>query len=311
MSLSYDCFIIAEIGSNWNTLNDCLTAIAAARVVGADAVKFQFFTGQKLYGPDAPTLSRELPEEWLPKLKEKSDACDIEFMCTLFDPEDVKKYDHLLTRHKVASSDLTYRALLEAIRDTGKEVLLSVGASNFGDIRLALGYLNPELVTLMYCVSSYPSYDHNLFEIDSLADNLDLPVGFSDHSRDIYTPLSAYRHFGCRVIEKHFNPLDLENTPDAPHSVSLNEFHEMVKRVRYQGDFEFSPKPSEKDMFLRHNRRLIALRDIEEGDTMKYGYNYGCFRSSSDDLKGQSGLMDQHIEGKSAPQAYRRGQGIS
>jgi sialic acid synthase SpsE len=314
MSPSSECFIIAEIGSNWNSLTDCLTAISMAKVVGADAVKFQLFDFKALYGMDIGeghhVMVGALPPEWLPKLKEKADAVGIELMCTFFSPEDVKKYDHLLTRHKIASSDLTYPQLLEVIRDTGKPVVLSVGASNVGDINRAICILGDCDFTLTYCVSSYPSYDHNLFEINSLAQHFGAGVGYSDHSKDIYAPVSAWHHFGCPIIEKHYNPLELD-TPDAPHSIDTPMFQEMVKRIRQTTPFEFSPKPSEKDMFLRHNRRLIAIKDIKAGDTFEYGVNFGCYRSLQDDARGLSGFHWGRLNGKIATRDFSKGSGVT
>ncbi len=69
-------FIIAEVGSNWNNLEDCLESIQCAKVCGADAVKFQAYTGEALYGTPQ-VVSNQLPLEWLPKLKEKADAAGI------------------------------------------------------------------------------------------------------------------------------------------------------------------------------------------------------------------------------------------
>ena len=51
-------FIIAEIGSNWRTIEDCIESIKIAKDVGADAVKFQIFNFESLYGLPKKLLTK-------------------------------------------------------------------------------------------------------------------------------------------------------------------------------------------------------------------------------------------------------------
>lgn len=315
-----DPFIIAEVGSNWRDFNEAKDAVQMAKQVGADAVKFQLFTPKCLYGFSTgsyiPGQSPFLKSDWLPKLKEKADAAGIEFMCTAFSPPGLQAVDPHVEVHKIASSDLTHLKLLEAAKDTGKPILLSVGGSNTGDIREALDVLGGSTVILLYCNAAYPSKRHNLFNIEKLARLTGKPIGLSDHSIDaIYTPLSAVRHFHVPVIEKHFNPKSVPNTNDAGHSLDADEFKLMVDYIRDRRDTANHMRTSEEhDMTLRHNRRLIAIRDIKQGEKLTYGLNYTAARSLVEDRHGYSPFMlrDPRYspEGKAAKNNMRQGDSI-
>jgi sialic acid synthase SpsE len=331
-------FIIAEVGSNWRTLSDCIESIGRAKACGADAVKFQAFTDLALYGFDSDAewegliartceiagcpreeyswrVAHHLPLEWLPKLKEKADACGIEFLCTAFSPELVAAVDPYVSVHKVASSDLSYPQLLEAVAKTGKPVLLSTGASSETDIRLALEALGGarERAVLMYCVSSYPSRTYNLDSMRLLRERYGCQVGFSDHSNDVvWAPLSSCRApYSAVAIEKHFTAFPGVDTPDRPHSLDPIDFKHMVDAIRHRDNpLPIGPLREERDMILRHNRRLIATADILEGAILEYGRNFGAYRSLEDDSRGLTPFAWQQVEGKTAKVAIQRGKGI-
>jgi sialic acid synthase SpsE len=206
-------FIIAEVGSNWLTLEDCLTSISQAKLCGADAVKFQAYNPQALYGAPldgswtfAPIrLDGQLPLEWLPKLAEKAKAVGIEFMCSAFSPELVDAVDPYVNIHKVASAEMTHVRILEKLRQIGKPVILSAGASGVEDIRAALSTLGPIPVVLMYCVAAYPAREVNLGSIQLLKTQFDRPVGYSDHSVDVgEVPFSAVERGGMRPGEARY-----------------------------------------------------------------------------------------------------------
>lgn len=286
-------FIIAEVGSNWTSFQEAKDSISFAKQAGADAVKFQLFSSVDLYGYPIPwdgpiDPATQLNREWLPKLKEKADACGIEFMCSAFSPELVDVVDPFVSVHKVASSEMAYPQLLERVKSKGKPILLSVGASSKGDIELALKILlgAPQRV-LMYCSSAYPSRYFNLFQMNDLKETFDLPVGFSDHSDQVaYSALSAVHHFGAVAIEKHVNFHNVKS-PDSEHSLSYQEFAYMCELLHGKRDYkQFNPQPDERDMFMKHNRRLIAIQNISVGDTFRFGKNYGAFRSLTEDAKG-------------------------
>lgn len=186
-----------------------------------------------------------------------------------------------------------------------------------GDIRQAVELLEGSELTLLYCNSAYPSRRHNLFNIEKLRRDFKLPVGLSDHSLDvIYAPLSATRHFGATVIEKHFNNTNHTDTPDAGHALNTDEFKLMVDYIRGARDTKLHMRTSEENaMMLRHNRRLIATCDISTGTKLEYGVNFGAYRSLTDstDCVSPMALTDEKTtpEGRPAKRDVKIGNAIS
>ncbi len=314
--------IICEVGSNWTNFTEAKDSISFAKQCGADAVKFQLFDWMSLYGIglnansemwDEKLTGAMMPIDWLPKLKEKADACGIEFMCSAFSEQMYDVVDQYVEVHKIASSETNHPHLLSKVASFKKPILFSVGASSKGDIHESLKYLPASLTTLMYCASAYPSRYSNLFMMEDLKASFNLPVGLSDHTRDvIYHPLSAVKHFGAVVIEKHVNFTNHRNTPDAPHSLDHEEFAYMCQILKGTRPYDqFNPQPEEREMFLRHNRRLIAIKDIPKDSVLlQYGVNYGAFRSLKDDAHGLNPMMWLRVEGKVTTKDLKAGDPI-
>jgi len=291
-------FIVAECGSNWTSKEDCVSSVNMAASCKADAVKFQLFSSEELYGSDIRPLSSALPREWVADLAMKANFYKIEFMCTAFSEDGLRFIDPFVKRHKIASSDLCHTALLVAAATTGKPIILSTGGHGESDIKYALevlkGYRD---LTLLYCESSYPAYHMDLRKLDLLS-KFGFPVGVSDHSREIYTtPLEAQRR-GAKILEKHVNFVGAKG-PDAPHSLSLSDFREMVGAIKGTGEKPQSLlSPYEQDMLLMHNRRLIAKTDISKGVKFDYEKNFGVYRSTKPDTSGFHPAMAADIHGK-------------
>lgn len=299
-------FLIAEVGSNWQTLDHCLESIRVAKECGADAVKFQAFNSTALYGFYETYNGMEVVEDselklnWLPTIKAECDRVGIEFMCTAFSPELVKAVDPFVSVHKVASSDAAWPQMLDAVGWTMKPVLISTGAKTAEDkVRIGdrLKQRNIQGVP-MICVAAYPA---DYVEMKSGPGHV---WGLSDHSLGYTVPVIAAQ-LGAIVIEKHFTTeLDCK-TPDAEHSLRPHQFKRMVDIIRGR-----EVESEETAMFLRHNRRLITTRDVAAGNILTYGENFGAYRSLEDDTRGASPFDWELLQGKRAKVAVARGTGI-
>lgn len=317
-------FIIAEVGSNWTSFDDCKDSIAKAASCGADAVKFQLFDEISLYGIplDAESVYKHVPQEmrdairmaslqieWLPKLKAKADACGIEFMCSAFSPELVKAVDPYVNVHKVASAELTHIRILEKLRTLGKPVILSTGASGEADIRGALEILKGVPVILMYCVAAYPANEVNLDTIPLLLSRFGVPVGYSDHTTDVLEIPRRAVVLGAVCIEKHFNAVNAVS-PDSPHSLGVDQFRRMVLALRGGVQPSIGPARVENEMVVQHNRRVLATRDLPVGTVLKEGENFGIYRSLKVDVVAAHPFMIGSMVGKPVKRAIKAGDGI-
>lgn len=309
-------FIIAEVGSNWSNFEQAKDSISMAKTCGADAVKFQAYDSYALFGfkPEGKLLG-ELPLEWLPKLKEKADACNIEFMCTAFSPKIAEIVNSYVEVHKIASSNLTDPFLLEAVGKTKKPVILSTGAGSYGDIVGAVKILEQNgasNIVLMYCNAAYPSRYHDLFIMNDLRNSLHKEVGFSDHTTDvIFAPLCAVKMFNAVCIEKHFTAFENLDSQDRQHSLTRDEFKHMVDYIRGDRLSAIGPSVEEQPMILRHNVRCIATKDMKAGEMLNINVNFGVHRSLKDDSQGLIGFAWQHINGKTLRQDVQAGDGLS
>ena len=250
--------IIAEAGVNHNgDLALARQLIDVAAVAGADLVKFQTFTADRLATRTAQkadyqnrtTTSTESQHEMLSRL-ELTDAMhheliahcatrNIDFFSTGFDIESVD----LLVRHgqnhfKIPSGEITNLPYLRHIGRLGKSVILSTGMANLGEIEAAIDALEAAgtpraMLTVLHCTTEYPTpmAEVNLRAMLSIHAAFGVAVGYSDHTQGIEVAIAAVA-MGATVIEKHFT-LD-RNLPGPDHKASLEpaELNAMVAAIR-------------------------------------------------------------------------------
>lgn len=155
-------FIIAEAGVNHNgDLSLAQQLVEKAKEAGADAVKFQTFSAERLAhhelakadyqqsndGASETQFSMlkrlELSLENHHILKEYCRICGIQFMSSAFDPESTNFLVHGLGCDviKAGSGELTNAPLLLHLARKKVKVILSTGMSNLSEIEQALGVL--------------------------------------------------------------------------------------------------------------------------------------------------------------------------
>lgn len=304
--------IIAEVGSNWKTKDDCLISIREAKACGADAVKFQLYDDFSFYYT-ATRTEGSLNQDWLPELKQQADDIDIEFMCSAFSPKLLTIIDPFVKTHKLASSEMCHVEMLALLGAFKKPTIVSTGGHHLAEIEKTVARLKADLwphqITLMYCIANYPARHTDMRKLNLLHAAFPYAVGLSDHSLEVYSVPKLAKDYGATVLEKHVNFVGLES-PDSPHSLSGADFKNMVKYLNNEKEIERGCDPEEIDMLKRHHRRLIARLDIEAGEVFKYDYNFGIYRSTQDDLRGFNPFRRDEVSGQIAKRKIKAGDSI-
>lgn len=275
--------VVAEIGNNHE--GDVAVArelVERAADAGADAVKFQTFRTDAFVSPaDADRHARmkrfELSPDEFATLADLARARSLRFLSTALDLDSVSVLTPLVDAFKVASGDIDFFPLLDALAATGKPVVISTGQSELDDVAHAVDAIGTE-VGILQCVSSYPAPDHevNLRALAVLAERFPAcTIGYSDHTTGTDAgPLSVA--CGARIVEKHFT-LDKTYSEFRDHALSADpsEFCEIVRRVRAAETLLGSPckqiQASEADARRALRRSIAAARDFEAGHVLGDG----------------------------------------
>jgi N,N'-diacetyllegionaminate synthase len=290
-------FIIAEAGVNHNgSLDMALQMVDVAAAAGADAVKFQTFKAEKVIAVHAPkanyqketTDSGESQLEMVRKLELDETAhirlltrCQekgIQFLSTPFDLDSIDLLVRLgLNIFKIPSGEITNLPYLRKLGALNKQIILSTGMANLGEIEDALGVLTDsgtplENIIVLHCNTEYPTpfEDVNLRAMQTIGHAFGVTTGYSDHTPGIEVAIAAVA-LGAVVIEKHFT-LD-RNLPGPDHKASLepDELKAMVLAIRNiekaLGDGIKKPSPSEYKNKPIARKSIVAARSIRKGET--------------------------------------------
>lgn len=281
-------FIIAEVSANHRgDIETALALIDSAAEAGADAVKFQHLTHDKIAAEPLSDFykSAELPYAWTPQLIAWAKEKDIIFLSTPFDREAVDVLDAAgAPAFKVASYEMTDDILLRHIAKKGKPVILSTGMAYLEEVSHAVDVIRNEgneQIAALHCVSLYPPVprDLNLKAIETMRRELSLPIGFSDHadpSSNVAT-LGAVALGAC-IIERHITDSQEGGSNDDKNSMTAAQFKHMVEEIRAltfalsgSGIREpvFAPDRAMDEVSERGTRRsLYAARDIASGEAL-------------------------------------------
>jgi len=286
-------YLIAEVGSNFDgDKGRAKMLIDLAKECGADAVKFQCFTAEKIISKETFDQMKvgfqskwkksvyevyknaEFPREWHEELFLYAKSKKIDFLSAPYDLEAVDILDELgIPVFKIGSGDVTWHEILKVIASKGKPVILGTGASTIAEIDEALRVIRQEgnnEIILLQCITNYPtSFESaNIRAMKTMGEIFDVPVGYSDHTPGSIVPLGAVSLGGC-VIEKHFTDDKTRPGPDHPFAMDGKDFKEMADAIRTLEKALGSPVKDlyeeERETVIIQRRCLRAARDISKG----------------------------------------------
>ncbi len=291
-------YIIAEAGINHN--GNFLIAkkfIRSAKDCGADAIKFQSFIPEEVVTKNLNLANYQkknlknkkikmldmirrysLSKNEQIKLFQYANKIKIDFISSAFDLDSLEFLINKLKLKiiKIPSGEITNYPYLKKIASTKRKIILSTGMSNLKEIKLALKVLQSnglqrKNITILHCNTAYPTpfSDVNLNVIKEIKKQLNLKVGYSDHTLGSEVSIAAVA-LGAEVIEKHFTLNKSWYGPDQKSSLNEIELKNMITGIRnIEKAMGISVKKitkSERKNISFARKSIVAKKNILKGE---------------------------------------------
>jgi sialic acid synthase SpsE len=260
--------IIADCCQNHNGDPNLLTdMVHAAAEAGVTYVKYQDFRSCDLTEKFAHDRTRmatlDLPDDVVCEFIETAHRAGVKAMVTISNYGRIPFHAGLdWDAVKVASPDCTSYPFLRALAERFDEVYVSTGGAVWAEVCGAVRELATADLTLLHCVSLYPTPLDRINLGRMIAMSAMCPrAGFSDHTltaRDGLVASKAALVLGADVVERHFTLLEPGDTRDGPISINtdllrdLCEFADMVDGITDTDD----PGTDEQDTIARYRGRF-------------------------------------------------------
>jgi len=282
---------IAEIGGNHEGDFDYALRLADLAIKsGADAIKFQIYTGDTLVSSvESPQRNKhfkkfELSKEQHIQLAKKVLGAGRLYSASVWDIDALEWIDPYMSFYKIGSGDLTAYPVLKATAEKKKPIILSTGLANEDEVQKTIEYIEnlddffkaPENLSVLQCTSMYPieDADANLLVMKRFKELFNHPIGYSDHTEGTFV-LETAAAMGAEILEFHFTD-SRENKTFRDHKVSLTcdevlELKSKIKRIKaFQGSAVKSALPIEVDNGhdMSFRRAVYPSRDINKGEIL-------------------------------------------
>lgn len=280
-------YVIAEISCNHGgSLKRALELMDAAKLCGADAVKFQAYTASTITLEcdrpeftikDGPWAGRHLwhlykgtetPFNWFPEIKRHADDLGITWFASVFDRTAVDLMVELdAPALKIASFEIVDIPLIKYAAATGKPLILSTGMATHDEAMNALTAAKDQ-AAMLQCVSGYPAdfADVDLLKMRWWWHNWATETGISDHTLGSEIAVAATA-LGANIIEKHFKLFWHPETEDSAFSMDEIDFAAMVRQIKNVWHAMQEPRIKASELPQRPLRRsLFVVRDMRQGE---------------------------------------------
>lgn len=284
--------ISAEYGQTMGgSIDVAIRQAMACAEAGADVYKTQLLRPETISRPDAAVYWKDprpgitqadsfasaglVPyKDW----RHVVDAChdlDILFCAAPFDLPAVEALvDAGCDVLKLASGEITHKALVTAVADTGLPVILSTGAAHEHEIARARAWLSKvKDCTILACTLSYPTplVAAHLARIETLRARFPLStIGYSDHVGTVTSALGA-AVLGAELLEVH-TTLDRSDPSCPDNAMALDP--EMLRDyvdaahigAKLRGSGTLAPDDTEQAARSGARRGVYARRALVRGE---------------------------------------------
>lgn len=286
------CYIIAEIGGNFTTLDEAKKLIDQALDCKVDAVKLQTYKAETIASKNAMfdmentgVVSQyelfkkyEIDENLHAKIFSYARGKGLDLFSTPSHETDVALLERLgVEAYKIGSDDAVNIPFLKFIAQKKKPIILSTGMCTLEEVRASVSEILAEgndALILLHAVTSYPTHPQhvNLSTMQTLMREFpQLDVGYSDHTLGTTACLCAAA-MGARVIEKHFTFNKAAEGPDHMLSADPAELREIVDNIRefevMKGNGIKRPADSEKNTRINNRKSVVMNKALKKGEVI-------------------------------------------
>lgn len=286
------CYIIAEIGGNFTTIEQAIRLIDAAAGCGVDAVKLQTYRADTVSSKAAMfdmentghVSQHELFKQYEIGMQLHQEVFryalsrGLDCFSSPSHQTDVDLLESLgVGIHKIGSDDAVNLPFLRYVASTGKPIMLSTGMCTMEEVRESVSAIlaqGNEQIILLHAITSYPTHPENvnLRAMQSMMREFpELPVGYSDHTLGATACICAAA-MGARVVEKHFTYDKGAEGPDHMLSADPAEMKAIVEAIRIfekmSGSGIKRPADSEKTTRINNRKSIVLARAVAAGEIL-------------------------------------------
>lgn len=288
--------IIAEIGqAHDGSLGMAHSYIDALKDTGVDIIKFQTHIAEaesSAIEPFRVKFSYEdnnrfdywkrmefSMDQWI-ELKSHCDDVGLEFMSSPFSIQAVDLLEKLkVNRYKIGSGEISNFLMLQRIKETKKEIILSTGLASYKEIDDTLDFLGEEYlkkVSILQCTTKYPTTakDIGINLLEELKTRYKTKVGLSDHSGVIY-PCLAATFLGAEILEFHVAFDKKQFGPDSSSSIEIREIEKLMDGINFMSEMSTSPlekaKSPNPELSKLFGKSLSFNKNLKKGTIITKG----------------------------------------
>lgn len=287
--------IIAEIAqAHDGSLGNAHAFIDALAETGVDAVKFQTHIAEAESSELEPFRVKFSKQDstrydyWkrmeftLDQWKGIKDHCQekgLEFISSPFSNAAVDLLDRIdVDAIKIGSGEISNLLMLEKIAKTGKPIILSSGMSDLDELEKTINFLKSfsSSLSLLQCTTAYPTLPEQwgLNVIGILKEKFGIPVGFSDHSGNIFATLAAAT-LGAEIFEFHVVFDKRQFGPDTIASITIDQTKILVQGIKeiqkaLSNPIEKSDISKYTELKRIFGKSLAINKDLKKGTVLQF-----------------------------------------